>query len=165
MLRKAFEKIFLIGFLSSLIIPSAYAHCPVCTAAVGTGVIVTRFYGVDDLIVGLWIGAFIASTALWFGKKIKEGKTTSLEDAILIILALLITVNGFYLGGLMGHSMMFGIDRLLLGMILGSVLLPASIYLSKEIKKIKGKVILPYQTILVTLSILTTLSILLWLIL
>lgn len=35
----------------------AQAVCPVCTVAVGTGVGLSRWLGVDDTITGLWLGA------------------------------------------------------------------------------------------------------------
>ncbi len=69
------RKIFLLVGISMVLlasIPTAYAHCPLCTTAVGVGVAVARFYGVSDLATGAWVGAFITSTALWFSKIIRK---------------------------------------------------------------------------------------------
>jgi hypothetical protein len=51
----------------------ARAMCPVCTVAVGAGLGVSRWLGIDDTITGLWTGALLVSASLWtlnyFAKK------------------------------------------------------------------------------------------------
>ena len=68
-----------IGFLLSALVllsaKQALAFCPVCAIAAGAGVGVAREFGVDDFIVGLWLGglmvALIAWTIEWLaGKKL-----------------------------------------------------------------------------------------------
>ncbi len=60
--------------------------CPVCTIAVGAGIGLSRWLGVDDLISGLWIGGLIVSligmTILWLNKK--NLKNNFLRLAIII---------------------------------------------------------------------------------
>jgi len=43
----------------------ALAVCPVCTVAVGAGIGLSRWLGIDDSITGLWLGAFLLSISLW----------------------------------------------------------------------------------------------------
>lgn len=53
----------------------AYANpaCAVCTIAVGASLEIARSLGVDDSVVGVWAGAFLALigfwTIKWFDKK------------------------------------------------------------------------------------------------
>lgn len=48
-----------------LTIGSAYAICPICTIAVGAGVGLSRWLGVDDTISGIWIGGLAISSIWW----------------------------------------------------------------------------------------------------
>ena len=43
----------------------AIAVCPMCTLAVGAGVGVARWLGIDNSITGLWIGGFTLSISIW----------------------------------------------------------------------------------------------------
>ncbi|MEI6378183.1 MAG: hypothetical protein WCO55_00850 [Candidatus Falkowbacteria bacterium] len=49
------------------------AFCPICAVAAGAGLEIARVLGVDDSIVGLWVGglsvALIGWTIDWLGKK------------------------------------------------------------------------------------------------
>ena len=51
----------LILLCSLLIIKSALANpaCAVCTIAVGASLEIARRLGVDDSVVGVWVGAFL----------------------------------------------------------------------------------------------------------
>jgi hypothetical protein len=112
----------------------AQAVCPVCTVAVGAGVGFSRYLGIDDTIAGLWVGALIVSVSMWtinwMNKKNWKFKG---REILVTFLYYAITVWPlFYLkiGGetVMGHpfNKIWGIDKLLLGIILGSVAFFAS---------------------------------------
>lgn len=71
------QLIFIGVFLSSLSLAApAFAVCPVCTVAVGAGVGLSRWLGINDSITGLWIGgltvSFIVWTIAWLNKKNKH---------------------------------------------------------------------------------------------
>src|SRR3989338_5903211 len=51
---------------------TAFAHCPVCTAAAVGAVAASRYYGVNDSIVGVFIGALALSTGLWANNAMKK---------------------------------------------------------------------------------------------
>ncbi|HOX30194.1 MAG TPA: hypothetical protein P5080_03510 [Candidatus Paceibacterota bacterium] len=53
--------------LAALLFPAvpASAVCPVCTVAVGAGVGLSRWLGIDDSIAGLWIGGLTVSLIVW----------------------------------------------------------------------------------------------------
>jgi hypothetical protein len=123
-MRKLLITAFPILFLILLASP-VLAVCPVCTIAVAAGVGLSRWLGIDDTITGLWIGGFTVSlimwTLNWFEKKNYNffGKRT-------------ITILGYYAliiiplvwKDIIGHPLnkLWGIDKLLLGIILGSII-------------------------------------------
>ncbi|MEK6875016.1 MAG: hypothetical protein AABX52_04685 [Nanoarchaeota archaeon] len=112
-----------VGIGTSLgIVPSVMAHCPVCTAAAGAAVSVARWYGVDDSLVGVLIGGFIVSTALWADNTLKKQDKNFVynQDIVFILLATVITIIGFKISGLFEtNSLLFGLPRLLSGMVIG----------------------------------------------
>ena len=135
------------------------AHCPLCTAATGSLVAVTRLAGVDDTVVGTFIGAFTISTALWASRMISKRLRRSFpfQSALLSVLSLALTLGGFYLGGVLNTSslQLFGIDRLLFGTVLGAALTIVALEVHKAIRKGNGnKNHLPFQGILLPLAIL-----------
>src|SRR3989344_1815747 len=161
------KKIFLWAsapIASLIILPKLVsAHCPLCTVAAGAGIGVARWIGFDDSIVGLFLGAFIVSMGLWFNNLLKKRKVNIPSQGFLIVFAsFLFTVVPLYLTGIIRNfeivkslpelSMLglgvFGIDKLLLGIIVGILAVGASFSLSEYIKKKNGKVLLPYQGIL-----------------
>ena len=67
--------LLLIPLLSLIaVIPGVMAHCPLCTTATIIGVGVTRSFGLDDSIVGVFVGAMIVSSALWLNNALKKLK-------------------------------------------------------------------------------------------
>ncbi|MBI5332250.1 MAG: hypothetical protein HZB65_01630 [Candidatus Aenigmarchaeota archaeon] len=108
-------------------IKPVFAHCPLCTAATGAAVGVARTYGVDDMIVGSLIGAFIISTALWLNnfliKRNKGKEYIPMQSHMISLASFLLTVAGFYIGGLFNSAMssyVLGIDKLFLGTLVGT---------------------------------------------
>lgn len=47
--------------LNFLLKAKVFAFCPVCTIAVGAGVGIAEKFGVDDTIIGLWVGGLTVS--------------------------------------------------------------------------------------------------------
>ncbi len=160
------KKIIPVLLASLSLIPSAKAHCPLCTAAVGTGLIAARFYGVNDIVSGLWIGAFIISTALWADKVLrKRGKMIlPLQSASLSLIAFILTVVPFFFAGFFNTGMLFlGIEWLLFGIIAGSIITYLAVFASLKLKKINSNAVLfPYQTIIFIMTFLITVSIVFW---
>lgn len=82
--RKGRKKIAMVFFptFSFNFTSKAYAICPLCTVAVGAGVGVSRSLGIDDVIVGLWIGGLLVSSSMWLfewlkGKEVVKRKVKS----------------------------------------------------------------------------------------
>lgn len=155
------KMLFLLGFslLMLLHIMPVYAHCPLCTGAMVAGVTVARIYGVDDAVLGLWIGALIVSTALWFNRVVKR-QYIPFQGLVLSVIAFLFTVIPMYYAGIFGgvYATIFGIDKMLFGMVAGGIALYIGIALSNEIKKLKGRTLFPFQTIAIVLLMLIVTS-------
>ena len=111
---------------SLLMAKQALAVCPICTIAVGAGVGLSRWLGIDDSITGLWIGGLTVSmvtwTLSWFDKKNVRfrGRT-----AATIIGYYLLIVVPLYFMGIMGNPLNTicdcGLDKLLIGIVVGSI--------------------------------------------
>lgn len=146
-------------------IPQVYAHCPICAIAVGNGVILARFWGLNDIIVGIWVGAFVVSMGLWVHKLLKK-KYIPLQEFVFTILSFAATAIPFYFAGLIGNPMYvkWGIDMLLLGMVVGTVLTVAGFEISKLVKAKRGKTLIPFQTIIFTVVLLAIASLIFWLV-
>jgi len=127
--------------LSSLIAKSAFAVCPVCTVAVGAGLGLAEWLGIDDSISGLWIGALIVSMSLWTINWLNGKNIRFKGRKILIFLGYyLIVILPLWLKGKIGHpyNKLCGMDKLLLGIILGTVLFSAGVISHNYLKKKNG---------------------------
>ncbi len=151
------------AFLFSM--PQVYAHCPLCAIAVGNGVVLARFWGLNDIIVGIWVGAFVVSMGLWVHKLLKKNYIP-LQEYVFTILSFAATAIPFYFAGLIGNPMYvkWGIDMLLLGMVVGTVLTVLGFEISKLIKAKRGKTLIPFQTIIFTVMLLAIASLIFWLV-
>lgn len=167
------KKLLTLGSISLiLLIPEVLAHCPLCTAAAGAGIGIARFYGLDDAIIGLFLGAFIVSMGLWFNNWLKKKINIPFQTFLIIFASFLLTAIPLYLAGIMTNfyivksapqvSMLglhiFGIDKLLFGTIVGILAVWSSFSTSDYIKKKRGKVLWNYQGLsfmLIALIILT----------
>ena len=103
------NKLFMVlaAAITSLVLwpPKVMAHCPLCTAAVGSGLVIARSMGIDDSIVGIWIGAFIISTALWLNKfLVKRFRTIPFQKTIITVTFFLLTVVPLYFSNMITNS-------------------------------------------------------------
>lgn len=151
--------IFAIFLLSSLFFTSIFsnqvsAHCPLCTAAMVGAVLITRTYGIDDLIVSIFIGGAIISTAYWANnwlKKRHKGMTyLPWQLAILVLATYMSTIYSLMLTKMLGNPMyqIFGIDKLFIGSTLGTLATIFAFWLHDYLRKRNGnKNYLPFQAI------------------
>ena len=117
---------------SFLFAKSASAVCPVCTLAVVGGLEISQRLGVDDTVTSLWIGALIVSmimwTINWFNKKdirFKGRKIITTAGYYLLVIAPLYWMhnsNGVAMIGGDPKNTFGGVDKVLLGVIIGSIL-------------------------------------------
>lgn len=157
-------------FLALLFLPifQARAQCPLCTIAVGLGVGLSRWLGIDDLISGAWIGGLITSMVLWFLNWLKKrGIQFKFLWLIVFAFSYSIFIIPLYLTGIMGHPLnkFLGIDRLLFGIIFGALAFIISFLLHNFLrKKNQGKVYFPFQKVVIPILFLLLASFILYLI-
>ncbi len=160
----AIKKYFLIfAVLLINLIPSVYAHCPLCTVVVGAAAVSAKYYGLDGSIIGLLIGAFGISTGLWIGLKAK--KYFRFQLPLIVLASFLLTLvpllyidkSPVYLpllllgqpGSLLNK--VYWVNKILFGGIIGGLITLAAFYIHIYIKKINGKVLFPFQGVVITL--------------
>ena len=150
--------LFLIAITYFLIPITTRAVCPVCTVAVIAGLGVSRAFGIDDIVTSIWIGGLILSTSFWLIDwvkkkklldKIKDRKMISWINFSMIILMYLLVLIPLKLDHAIGITLnrLWGIDKIILGVIIGSVVFLAGMWLDKKVRKLKGKQLFIYQKV------------------
>jgi len=161
---KKFAFLFSFLFLGLLIFGYSYGQpvCPVCTIAVGTGVGLCRYLGVDDLISGVWIGGLLMSLTIWTINWLNRKKIKFLfRKPLILIFWYAISILPLYKIGIMGHpeNKFLGIDKLLFGIISGSIIFLISVFFNNFLlKKNEGKVFFPFQKVIIPILFLLILS-------
>jgi len=166
MLKRIFA--FLLIPVSYFLLPaSALAVCPICTVAVGAGLGLSRWLGIDDTISGIWVGGFILSISLWttdwIGKKNFKW-SRKISDKSRTVLSLffwsILTYPPLAVAGIIGHpyNTVLGIDKLIFGSVLGTIFFVIGILADKKVRKIKGRQLFNYQKVVFPVVSLTIVS-------
>jgi hypothetical protein len=146
--------IFLFGILIlGLFLPGfSRAVCPVCTIAVGAGVGLCRWLGIDDMISGVWVGGLIVSMIIWLLDWLdKKNIRFKFRRLIVIALFYFIVIAPLYWSGVMGHPLnkFLGMDKLLFGIICGSIAFIIGVWSNSFLKnKNQGRVFFPFQKVI-----------------
>lgn len=154
-------KIF--GIILFAILPFAsYAVCPVCTVAVGAGLEGARLLGVDDVITGIWAGGLTLSIFFWTAGWLKRrGVKSFMWYAVVPFVLSYGMLAGVYLlpDITFGANKLWGIDKLLLGMIIGTVAFYIGARIHNWLKnKNNGKVYFPFQKVFIPFALLLVLT-------
>lgn len=151
---------------------TALAVCPLCAVAVGAGIGLAQWLGVDDTISGLWVGGLVVAlilwTIAWMTKKNYFLNNDSSKGRIVVITLLvavtyyLLFVAPLYWYGIIGHLLnkLWGIDKLLLGIVCGSVAFWVGaewyVYLKKNNN---NRAYFPFQKVVIPVVFLLALSV------
>ncbi len=172
--NRVFQKF--VAFLSVasiyLLMPkTAYAVCPICTVAVGAGLGLSRYFGIDDSITGIWIGGLMISLTLWTvdwlqkknWKLLKKFNSVTLVTLSFLFWVLL-TYPPLSWAGIIGHpfNTILGIDKLVFGSILGAIAFLIGVWADKKVRKIRGKQLFNYQKVVFPVISLTIFSLVLY---
>lgn len=154
-----------------LIPPVAKAVCPICTVAVAGGLGLSRYFGIDDSIIGVWAGGLMVSVTMWtldwLSRKnfvwIKKVETKLLTLLVFLFWVLTTYVPLFELN-IIGHpfNKVLGIDKLIFGSILGFFAFLFSVWGDKKVREIKGKQLFNFQKVIFPVLTLTILSLVLY---
>ena len=151
-----------------MIVPAAMAVCPVCTVAVGAGLEGMRLLGVDDVITGIWAGGLTLSLFFWTAGWLKKHNIKSAFWQIVVpfvfyygLLALVYALPSVKFGA----ATLWGIDKFLLGIIVGTIAFYMGARWYVKIKrKNGGHAKFAFQKVVVPLSFLIIATIIFWLI-
>jgi hypothetical protein len=129
--------------------PLVFAHCPLCVAGAGFGITLSRLLGVDDVITGVWMGAFLGSVAFWTQSLLGRKRRVFFNPfwrLIIYVLVFLSTVWSFYKFNLViKHDGIFGYDKLTFGIVVGGIVFYLVDLFSDFLIKIRGRSLFPYQ--------------------
>lgn len=151
-----------VGGLILLVCKSAFAICPICTIAVGAGVGLAQWLGIDDTITGLWVGGLTVSVILWTLNWFKSKNIKFFADKLIVTVGYYaFVVAPLYYHKLFGHLLnrLWGIDKLLLGIVVGSIFfwLAATCYEWLKAKN-GGHANFPFQKVVMPIGTLLVLS-------
>jgi hypothetical protein len=155
-------KKIILSVLGIFVPKMSFAMCPICTIAVGSGVGLARYIGIDDVVTGIWVGALLASTSMWIVVWLTK-KHWSFKYQTPVIYGLM---YGSTLWVLRVKEIMFGlpnlfmgIDKIFFGLLVGTIvfLVPALSY--KARKDRGGMALFPFEKVVVPVSSVTIVSI------
>lgn len=161
--KNMFKKTFYLLTLSILIPKISYAICPVCTIAVGAGLGLSRWLGIDDTVSSLWIGGLLVSLIMWTNSWLEKKQIHFKYRNIVIVTAYyLITILPLYFTNIVGHALnqLWGLDKIILGITLGSLAFYFGAKFHFHTKKKNGdRVHFPFQKVAFSILPLIILSV------
>lgn len=135
--------------------------CAVCTVAVGAALGISRELGVDDTVIGVWLGAFLMLLVVWtiaFCKK-KGWRFHGMFWVILAITFSLVIPIYYFDYIVYGSRSILGIDAFLFSIIIGALIIPFSdkFYLYLKAKN-GGHAHFPFEKVFIPVIILGLVS-------
>jgi len=164
--KKLLSMLAVFTLISAGVAGSAYAICPVCTIAVGGILGLGEWLGVDPLLIGIWLGALTLSLASWTARWMhKKGVKNSLWYLLVFVIYYAMTFAVYFLPKVpFGHAggpqnVFCGIDKLMLGIIVGSLGLWIGDRLYSWTKrKNDGRPWFPFQKVVMPIGVLLILT-------
>src|SRR3989344_5151509 len=106
--------VFILVPITYLLMPApAKAVCPICTVAVGAGLGLSRYLGIDDAVSSIWIGGLILSSSFWLIAWLKKKDfkamrqfnniTNQYSNLTIIILMYALVLLPLWLSHIIGH--------------------------------------------------------------
>lgn len=163
-MKKAISILTILG-AGLLLARPALAVCPVCTLAVAAGVGLSRWLGIDDTITGLWIGGLIVSMITWTLSWLDKKQIRFIGRSIITAIGYYaLVVVPLYFMGVIGNPAnaiyLSWLDKLLLGIIVGSAGFWAGASWYYYLKKNNSHAYFPFQKVVMPIAPLIILSVL-----
>lgn len=158
----------LVYVLSTVALQATPLMCTMCTAAVASGLAISKILGVDDTVIGIWTGAILLAMSEWalFWLDKKNIKNTIIK--ILTFLSSYLLLIPLYVSKtpslIFGQQKFFGIDSFIFSVIIGSCVLSTSLKLYNYIKNKNDKPHFPYERVALPFILLFITSIIFYLI-
>jgi hypothetical protein len=170
-MKKKTSKLYLLLaslFGSIFFTQPAQAFCPVCTVAVGVGVGLSRWLGIDDTISGVWIGGMIVALIMWAVDWLNKKEINfKFKTVITSIVFYALTIVPLYFTGIMGHPLnkILNVDKLLFGIVGGTIAFLAGVWINDFLLKDNdNKNYFPFQKVTLTLVMLLFMSLIFYII-
>lgn len=167
-MKKVFFVFLSASFATFLLMPVAMAVCPVCTVAVGAGLEGARLLGVDDVITGIWAGGLTLSLFFWTAGWLKRhGVKNAFWQIVVPFIFYYGLLGGVYAlpGVVFGANTLWGIDKFLLGTIVGTIAFYLGARWYVKIKRDNGgHAKFAFQKVVVPLFFLLIATLIFWLI-
>lgn len=165
-MRKFFSSVLFACLMTVCSVSIAMAVCPVCTVAVGAGLEGARLLGVDDVITGIWAGGLTLSLFFWTAGWLKKRGVKSAFWQIVVPFVFYYSFLGMvYLfpNVVFGANTLWGIDKFLLGAIVGTVAFYLGARWYIKIKRDNGgHANFAFQKVVVPLSFLLIVTVIFW---
>lgn len=165
-MRKIFSSVLFACLMTVCSVSIAMAVCPVCTVAVGAGLEGARLLGVDDVITGIWAGGLTLSLFFWTAGWLKKRGVKSAFWQIVVPFVFYYSLLGMvYLfpSVVFGANTLWGIDKFLLGAIVGTVAFYLGARWYIKIKRDNGgHAKFAFQKVVVPLSFLLIVTVIFW---
>ena len=165
-IMKKYLKFIFPSVLFLLLAGKAQAVCPVCIVGVGAGLGLSRWLQIDDTVASLWLGAMIMAISLWTINWLEKKKIKFKGRKILVLIAYYgltaVSLWPFPQYTHIGYPLhsLWGIDKIVLGMIIGSIVFLAAVLGHEKLKKHHGdKSYFPLQRVAMPIAILLIFSI------
>ena len=153
----------LLIFIALLTSGTVFANplaCPVCTIAIAGGLGLSRMFGVDDTVIGVWIGAILLALSQWTVYYLEKKNINNRFLKFLCYVFWYVLIVPVYIGKtpmiVFNRITIFGIDSFLFSIIVGSLTLFGSVKLYYYMKEKNGgkphfqfeKVVLPIASLI-----------------
>lgn len=143
------------------LVKTAYAQCPICIVTVGGGMLIAKKLGIDDFLVSLWISALNTAISFWLATKIKNKVFGN--PIILSFIMFALTLSYFIFSNQIGFvsNQILGLDKIIFGQSLGLLIWFLGIFIDRKSRKLNnGKIIFPYQKVVIPTVLLIMLTLL-----
>ena len=86
--------------------------CPVCVVAIGAGLGLSRWFGIDDVVSSIWIGAFLVAVILGTLMWMKKKHWNFPDCEVVITLAyIFLTYIPLYYAKIVGHPVKYNLGN------------------------------------------------------
>lgn len=157
---------------------SVAAHCPLCTMGAAAAAGGALYFGVNILVIGIFIGAFAVSTGWWVSRMIKKEYFRG-QKGLIIILSFALTIipmlpfftqiSTFSLWWFGGYGSLFNrtylLNDFLIGSLFGGIIVSSTPRLSTKITSLRQGKMVPFQGLILTLGLLIGIGVILQLVL
>lgn len=147
----------------------AQAVCPVCVIAVGAGLGLSEYLGIDDTVAGVWIGGMLVAVTIWtinwLNKKNWSLGNKDIRDLLIALLYYGLTLWPLWGQGFIGNpaNRLWGLDKLIIGVGAGSLGFLIFTLWYDRIKKRRGRAYFPFQKVAMPVGALAVLSLVFYL--